>query len=419
MKKQLLLSLLAIVATSSSFAQITMEEKQNYDRKSKEALATTNNSKGNGGWFNYAREIEDISFDATGYIGILHTDSSMVDGYVDSNGDTISYTVYQHSRGQLLDPTSFNFIGIDGPVENFSAGEGFILDSIRFPYQYIRPQTTNPDKLIVQIYTNDGNGGIVQSSLVGGASFYHAEYDYLTNKGKNAVWTMEYDLTDADTTLSDGTGFYQSFYINPPIQMTTGGLVAATYTFIPGNTFNPGDTLASNDSPWNVSNPRNCFIGYYVSDAEATADPGYENYNLAITPDIQYNASATGWNGSYIPGNAWSNDNGPIINHQDIAFHLTPSTTNPPPANTINISSANIKLYPNPAKDKINIVFNNSSNIKNISITDITGRTVYTENIANNTSSIEVNTIKYNPGIYFCEINGIATVETIKFTKIK
>jgi len=231
----------------------------------------------------------------------------------------------------------------------------------------------------------------------------------------NAVQTIEYDLTANDATLPDSTG-YQSFALNPPIEMPNGGLVAATYTFIPGNTFNEGDTLADSDLPW-VVNPRNSFFAYYVRDSEPLQDPGYENYNLAITSDIQYNVSTNGWNGSYIPGNAWTVQGSPIINHQNIWFHLTPMVTQP--TNTSNISGTNIKLYPNPANNKINIVFDNSNDINSIRITDITGRTVYTEIIANNTNAITVNTSHYTPGIYFCEINGVTTVETIKFTKIK
>ena len=415
MKKQLLLSLSLIISAGSLFAQIEIEENHKHDRQRTDNYTPNNNSKAGGGWFNYGREIQELSSDATGYYGAMHTDSTMITGYIDdATGDTTYYNVYQHSRGQILDPTSFNFIGL-GMAENFFAGEGFILDSIDFPYEYIRPQTTNPDKLIVQVYTTATNGGIVQSSLVGGASFYHAEYDYLTSKGKNAVQTIEYDLTDNDATLADSTG-YKSFALSPPVEMPNGGLVAVTYTFIPGNTFNEGDTLADHYMPW-VVNPRNSFYAYYVRDSEPLLDPGYENYNLAITSDIQYNVSTTGWNGSYIPGNAWSTDNGPIINHQNIWCHLTPMVT--PPINTTNMSTGNIKLFPNPARDKVNIVFNNSKDVTNIKITDLTGRTVYTETIANNTNAIEVNTSHYTPGIYFCEINGTKTIETIKFTKIK
>jgi len=410
MKKQLLLSLSLIICAGSSFAQITINKNQQFDRKVTENYTpnnNNNNSKAGGGWFNYGRELtEGGSSDATGYIGILHTDSSMVDGYIDDLGDTVYYTTYQHSRGQILAPTSFNFINT-GEAEFFNVGEGFILDTIQFPYQYVRNQDQSPDKLIVQIYSADA--GIQQGSFVGGIDFYHAEYDYLTNKGLNAYQTIEYDLTVLDST-GPGNSKYQTFALDPPLTMPNGGLVAATYTFVPGNTFNPGDTLASHDMPW-VVNPRNSFVGYYVTDDAAVQDPGHENYALHVSSETQYNVSGNSWNGSYIPGMAFT-----ATQHQNIWFHLISTGTIPSGTNNT-ISSSNINLYPNPANDKVNIVFNNINDVQNIAITDVTGRTIYSGEVASN--SIEVNTENYPAGIYFCKIIGEKTNETIKFTKIK
>ena len=407
MKKQLFLSLLVIVFTGNSFAQNTIDISQKHDRKVIENYKPSNNSKAaGGGWFNYGYEMrEGGSVDATGYIGILHTDSSMVDGYIDGN-DTTYYNVYQHSRGQILDPTSFNFLS--GEADFFNAAEGFILDTIYFPYQYIRTQSQNPDKLIVQIYSTENNA-ISAGSLQSGGTFYNVEYDETIFKGKNAYQTIEYDLTVIDST-GPGNNKYLEFTIDPPLEMPNGGLVAATYTFVPGNTFNPGDTLASYDMPW-VVNQRNSFIGYYVRDGAATAG-GNENYNLTVFPEIQYGTS--GWAGQYYPGNSWTSNGLPIMNHQNIWFHLSSYVTS-----TNNINSANINLYPNPANDKVNIVFNNINDVKEITITDVTGRIVYTKTIAANTNEITVNTNSYPSGIYFCEIKGTTTVETIKFTKTK
>ena len=85
MKKQLLLSLLVVVFTSNSFAQSTMEISQKIDRKITDNYTPNNNSKAGGGWFNYGREIETLSLDWSSSGGILHPDSSMVDGYIDEN----------------------------------------------------------------------------------------------------------------------------------------------------------------------------------------------------------------------------------------------------------------------------------------------------------------------------------------------
>ena len=345
------------------------------------------------------------SVDATGYIGILHTDSSMVDGYIDGI-DTNYYNVYQHSRGQILDPTSFNFLS--GEADFFNAAEGFILDTIYFPYQYIRTQSQNPDKLIVQIYSTENNA-ISAGSLQSGGTFYNVEYDETIFKGKNAYQTIEYDLTVLDST-GPGNSKYQTFALDPPLTMPNGGLVAATYTFVPGNTFNPGDSLSSHDMPW-VVNPRNSFVGYYVTDDAAVQDPGHENYALHVSSETQYNVSGNSWNGSYIPGMAFT-----ATQHQNIWFHLISTGTIPSGTNNT-ISSSNINLYPNPANDKVNIVFNNINDVQNIAITDVTGRTIYSGKVDSN--SIEVNTENDPAGIYFCKIIGEKTNETIKFTKIK
>ena len=41
-----------------------------------------------GGWFNYGKELDGISSDLNSYGGILHPDSSLVDGYIDDNNDS-------------------------------------------------------------------------------------------------------------------------------------------------------------------------------------------------------------------------------------------------------------------------------------------------------------------------------------------
>ena len=159
---------------------------------------------------------------------------------------------------------------------------------------------------------------------------------------------------------------------------------------------------------------KNSFLISYFRDAEPVSDPGYENYNLSIPSDVQYDSNANGWNGSYIPGNAWTSNGSPIDKHQNIWFHLTPYTA---PNSITDISSANIKLYPNPAKDIINIVLSDPENVRNIKITDIAGRIV-DKRIIKKSDSLEINTSNYTPGIYFFEINGITTTEILKFTKI-
>tara|TARA_B100000902_G_C27283093_1_gene902927 strand:- start:472 stop:1716 length:1245 start_codon:yes stop_codon:yes gene_type:complete len=413
MKKQLLLSLLVIISTSSLFAQIKMEAKKMHEKAITKNVANNKSSASSaGGWFNFADEIEagELSNDANFYTSTMHVDSTVVACYIDDNGDTIYYNVSNFSVGQLLDPTSTAFENT-GYCEPFQAQEGFILDSIMFGYSYARPIDAN-DKVIIQVYST-GNAGISSGSLVSGGTFYNIEYDQPNKKGKNAVWEQEWNLTDADT-VEDGYVKFKAFAIDPPITMLTGGLLAATYTFHPEDgSWNAelGDTVYRANQPW-IQNSINRFSGRVMQDLGPFND-GTTNYNLEVGPEIQYNVSSSGWDGQYYPGNSYTVNNSPIMQHQDISFHLNPI----PPTSTNNINSTNIKLYPNPANNKISIAFDNLTDATNIRITDVTGRTVYTETITNNT--IAVNTSHYTPGIYFCEIKGTKTNETIKFTKIK
>ena len=75
-----------------------------------------------------------------------------------------------------------------------------------------------------------------------------------------------------------------------------------------------------------------------------------------------------------------------------------------PDVSKINNNTNNIKLFPNPVKDELNIVLNNSSYNK-VQILDITGKVVIEKNI-DNSNRVNISTSKLKDGIYFCKIYG-------------
>ena len=75
------------------------------------------------------------------------------------------------------------------------------------------------------------------------------------------------------------------------------------------------------------------------------------------------------------------------------------------PSGIQNINTASITLYPNPASSEINI--QSSDFIKNVTLTDETGRTVL-QTSGLNTLSYQMNTSGVTAGIYFVRINDIA-----------
>jgi len=80
-----------------------------------------------------------------------------------------------------------------------------------------------------------------------------------------------------------------------------------------------------------------------------------------------------------------------------------------------NVLSENIKIYPNPVGDILNISFENLENSV-INITDIYGRKIYEQNIYESQNAIDV--YSFQNGIYILTIrNNSGFVRTLKFVK--
>ena len=70
-----------------------------------------------------------------------------------------------------------------------------------------------------------------------------------------------------------------------------------------------------------------------------------------------------------------------------------------------------ISIYPNPAKDLLNIA--NLQNVRSVEVMDLTGKVVIKQN--ENFKSIDIN--KLNPGVYFVKVNSGNSSVTRKFLK--
>jgi hypothetical protein len=84
------------------------------------------------------------------------------------------------------------------------------------------------------------------------------------------------------------------------------------------------------------------------------------------------------------------------------------STTATPTAITEEIVEMDFKLYPNPTDNSFNLVFRAAIDNLNITITDVAGKTVYTENnnislAANQTKAIDISNL--TAGVYFCKLS--------------
>ena len=90
----------------------------------------------------------------------------------------------------------------------------------------------------------------------------------------------------------------------------------------------------------------------------------------------------------------------------------------PTAINNINSQEYNVVLYPNPAHDEVNVVYDANADIKNIAVYNIIGKMLTVYKVTNNTSA-NLNLENIPSGIYFVRLfNSHGNViDTRKFTK--
>jgi len=111
-------------------------------------------------------------------------------------------------------------------------------------------------------------------------------------------------------------------------------------------------------------------------------------------------------------------DGATIFNHAGIFFDdnavvMTDTVKNTigcPVLNVTTLHSNALSIYPNPASTELTIT--NTEKIINVSITDLTGREVYTRNY--NTNKVNVNIAGIAAGIYFVKVNNNAVRKFVK-----
>lgn len=86
----------------------------------------------------------------------------------------------------------------------------------------------------------------------------------------------------------------------------------------------------------------------------------------------------------------------------------------------VNKALSNIKMYPNPANELVNIEMGNIADDATISITDISGKTIAQKTFSpkNNTIIANFDIRSYPAGIYLVNVQSSALIKTMKLTKL-
>ena len=77
------------------------------------------------------------------------------------------------------------------------------------------------------------------------------------------------------------------------------------------------------------------------------------------------------------------------------------------------IAENSLQIFPNPVDDILNIIFKNSTNIKSLTVIDVTGRTIlYSE-----TNNVSLNVTNLPKGLYLLSVKTEKGALTKKFIK--
>lgn len=158
-------------------------------------------------------------------------------------------------------------------------------------------------------------------------------------------------------------------------------------------------------------------IGSYDLDNDAIADtiivrdPGSANHVFILAAALDYvnndfyinigNYSANGLGVvTTILGDSLTSFNEGISANALAIEFLTPVGI--PPGNT---RDEMVALSPNPVNSWLKVSFNGREETRAITISDITGRTIYSSELKGNERSVKVNTSSFPPGVYFLSLN--------------
>lgn len=335
-------------------------------------------------WYNFARELTNISGSMPYYRYSIFPDSTVQVNYADGIG-----SVGIHTMGQVFDPTSSLFIFESSTI---SKSANYTLDSIAIPYRYNRVQFGAPDTLIIQIYTQNAMTFTPAPNWSTPRSYARVSYDSINEKGVNAAKEITVILDNDDSTTAVQRIIQEEVNIN----VLPGEKVALSYTYRPGNPYNVGDTIDFYIDPL-PGNQINGFLVYGYRDESSTLDNDFYNHSIWANSAIRYNISTNGWNGTFIPGTAYGNNGGNY--HADVFFKITYDDFSGIKENSV---LNHLDVYPNPANSIINVEYDLKQGQRvSLEFTNILGHKVFEESLPINGNKMTVDVSDWAKGMYF------------------
>lgn len=229
--------------------------------------------------------------------------------------------------------------------------------------------STDTAKFLAQFYTPTTFNNVNQTNVVG------APAAYVTKRALTAQDSSQYTM-GSTSFITKYIGFSANNFVVP-----AGEKVSVSFTFLPGFTWSPGDSIGKNNrflfasyEPYGL----NTFMPYFNTE---------RNMSSTVTKD------STGWGGFYIPTLAFVQGYQQEIH--DIFWKITCTTcaNNGPTQNDMEDEwISDIQLYPNPGSSKVQLSLTLTNEAKQIglSIANIQGQVVKQFNLTAEQSNHEI-----------------------------
>jgi hypothetical protein len=334
-------------------------------------------------------------------------------GSAGGGGTELGYT-HLHSIGQIFDVNSSYFLNKSAYIG------GYRLDSVAIAYGYKYHMPGTVDTLVFQFYNDHvGTASIRKSSLSGGDSkTAMVSYDANRVLGAGAIKEFVYLLTEQDTS----TAFrFLSVPVPGGMNINAKSLSGFTVTYKPGYSYQLDDTL---DSKWDAPVPTKLLNNFKIlvqQDMEKTNDNAYNN-GVRLISSVRYGLPANGWEGRYIPGDAWLS----YTEHIRALFMITYVEQK----GTSAIEEAKAQngyglgnIFPNPTQGNSTLEFTlpKTENVK-VQVYNVVGQlvsTVATGTYASGKHTVNIDAENMKPGVYFYTITAGNFTQTKRFSVVK
>ncbi len=376
-----------------------------------------------GEWFNYGNAINALGTSTA----VLNPNYLFPDSLAYGEFGAGNFApCWIHHLGDVLDVKGFPFIA--DPLTTFTSFESdYLLDSMALVYRYTRnhPNPAIVDTLVVTLFTAANVSNLLSSILTGSiasnygtdtVSYRKIKYNQAINTvSATSVYWFKILLKMGDT--ADVSYREKAFRLPVPYIVCGGKLLASDIQFKPGYSYPLGDHIdyVANSFFFASFEEKgiSTFPNYY--DCNAGSSTCDWNSSSIVSSQVRYNLSPT-WNGSFIP--SYANPASYPYEHHLISYHIF---------DYIGICSSGIseleinnftlgQNIPNPFNSGSSISYELINEAKSVmlTITDIMGRIISSEQTAHTKGIHTINIKQFDAGVYYYSLNVDGKVITKK-----